>query len=57
MRARVTIEYDLPQCDQAKLGPLGLREREEQRWIASETFLALPSATVRVELIEGSRLL
>jgi hypothetical protein len=57
MRARITIEYNLPQWDQAKLGPLGLREREEQRWRTSETVLALPSATVKVELIEGSRLL
>jgi len=36
---------------------MGLREREEGRWITSETVLALASATVRVELIEGSRLL
>jgi hypothetical protein len=57
MRARVTIEYDLPTWDQAKLGPIGLRDWEEQRWITSETVLGLSSATVKVELIEGARLL
>jgi hypothetical protein len=57
MKSRVTIEYDLPQWDQAKLGPLGLREREEERWMTNETVLALRSATVKVELIEGARLL
>jgi len=58
MRARATIEYDLPKWDQAELGPIGLREREEQRWITSEVVLALPgSATVKVELIEGARLI
>jgi len=57
MRARVTIEYDLPTWDQAKLGPIGLRDREEQRWITSETVLGLSSTTVKVELIEGARLL
>jgi len=57
MKSRVTIEYDLPQWDQAKLGPLGLREREAERWMTSETVLALRSATVKVELIEGARLL
>jgi hypothetical protein len=53
MRARVTIEYDIPRWDEAKLGPQGLREREEPRWITSETLLALPgSATVKVELVD-----
>ena len=48
MKARVIIEYDLPPGD-----CVALREREEQRWTASETVLALPgSAKVRVELLE-----
>jgi hypothetical protein len=50
MKARVTIEYDLP-FEDPTLTPR--REREEQRWIASPTVLALPgSATVKVELID-----
>ena len=50
MKARVTIEYDLPF---EALTVTQLREREEQRWIASPTVLALPgTATVKVELIE-----
>jgi hypothetical protein len=47
MKTRVIIEYDLPAgyC-------VALREREEQRWTASETVLSLPgSATVKVELV------
>ena len=47
MRARVTIEYDLPDGDRA-----ALREREEQRWLRSETLLALSSAVVKVELLD-----
>ena len=47
MKARVTIEYDIPEGDRTVL-----REREEQRWITCETLLALRSATVKVELIE-----
>jgi len=54
MKARVTIEYDLPQWDQAKLGLVGLHEREEQRWITSETVLELAFATVKVELTPDS---
>jgi hypothetical protein len=55
MKARVTIEYDLTQWDQASLGLQGLRQRKEQRWITSETFLGLPrSATVKVELTPDS---
>ena len=50
MKARVTIEYDLDPGDTAPLA--ALREREEQRWITSETFLGLRSAMVKVELIE-----
>jgi hypothetical protein len=45
-RARVTIEYDVPEEDR-----VALREREERRWITSETLLALPSAVVKVELL------
>ena len=44
MKARVTIEYDLPEGDRTVL-----REREEQRWITCETLLALRSAA-EVEL-------
>jgi hypothetical protein len=33
MRAKVTIEYDLPKWDEAALGLQGLREREEERWM------------------------
>jgi len=44
MKARVTIEYDLPEGDLTVL-----REREEQRWITCETLLALRSAA-EVEL-------
>jgi hypothetical protein len=47
MKARVIIEYDLPPGD-----CVALREREEQRWTASETVLSLPgSATVKMELV------
>ncbi len=48
MKTRVVIEYDLPAGD-----GVALREREEQRWTASDTVLSLPgSATVKVELVE-----
>jgi hypothetical protein len=47
MRARVTIEYDVPEEDR-----VALREREERRWITSETLLALPSSVVTVELLD-----
>ena len=47
MKTRVIIEYALPAGD-----CVALREREEQRWTASETVLSLPgSATVKVELV------
>jgi hypothetical protein len=49
MRARVIIEYNVPNGD-----CIALRDREEQRWITSETLLPLPTATVKAELIEGS---
>jgi len=52
-RPHITIEYDIPRWDEAKLGLQGLREREEQRWINSPTVLGLPSGTVKVELIDG----
>jgi hypothetical protein len=46
MKTRVIIEYDLPPGDRVVL-----RDREEQRWTASETVLALPgSATVKVKV-------
>ena len=49
MKTRVIIEYDIPAGD-----GVALREREEQRWTASETVLSLPgSAMAKVELLEG----
>ena len=55
MKALVTIEYDLPEWDQATLGLQGLRQQEERWWITSETVLGLPrSATVKVELTPDS---
>jgi hypothetical protein len=48
MKARVIIEYDLLPGDR-----IVVRDREEQRWTACKTLLALPgSATVTVELLE-----
>jgi hypothetical protein len=48
MKARVIIEYDLLPGDR-----IVVRDREEQRWTACKTVLALPgSATVKVELLE-----
>jgi hypothetical protein len=48
MKARVIIEYDLLPGDR-----IVVRDREEQRWTACKTVLALPgSATVKVELVE-----
>jgi hypothetical protein len=47
MKARITIEYDLPEGDQSKL-----REREERRWMTCETLRQLRSVTAKVELIE-----
>jgi hypothetical protein len=48
MKARVIIEYDLLPGDR-----IVIRDREEQRWTACKTVLALPgSATVKVELLE-----
>jgi len=50
MKTRVTIEYDLPHGSDRVV----MRDREEQRWITSETVLALPgSTTVKVELLEA----
>jgi hypothetical protein len=39
MKTRVIIEYDLPAGDHVVV-----RDREEQRWITSETVLALPGS-------------
>jgi hypothetical protein len=48
MKARVIIEYDLLPGDH-----IVARDREEQRWTACKTVIALPgSATVKVELLE-----
>jgi len=52
MRARVTIEYPVSDGQDR----VALRDREEQRWMRSETLLALPSATVKAELIEEAGL-
>jgi hypothetical protein len=51
MRARVIIEYSVPDGDR-----VALKDREEQRWMRSETLLALPSATVKVEVIQEAGL-
>jgi len=49
MKTRVIIEYDLLPGDSVVL-----RDREEQRWITSETVLALRgSVMVKVELLDG----
>lgn len=49
MKTRVIIEYDLPPGDSVVL-----RDREVQRWITSDTVLALPGpAMVKVELLDG----
>jgi hypothetical protein len=47
MRAKITIEYDVPERDR-----ITVREQEEQRRVASEALLALPSAVVKVELLD-----
>jgi hypothetical protein len=50
MRARITIEYFIPDGDL-----IALRDREEQRWMRSETLLALQSATVKVEWVDEAK--
>jgi hypothetical protein len=47
MKARITIEYDLPEGDRMRL-----REREERRWMTCETLRQLRSSVVRVELLD-----
>ena len=47
MKTRVIIEYDLPPGDRVVL-----RDREEQRWTASERRCLPGSATVKVEVLE-----
>jgi hypothetical protein len=47
MRARVTIEYDVPEGER-----VALRDREEQRWITSEAVRVLPRAAVKVEVLD-----
>jgi hypothetical protein len=51
MRARIIIEYPIP--DGGDL--IALRDREEQRWMRSETLLALPSATVKFEWVDEAK--
>jgi len=47
MRARITIEYDVPEGDR-----VAIREREEQRWVTSEAVRVLPRTVVMVELLD-----
>jgi hypothetical protein len=56
MKARVIIEYDLDRWEAARLGLVKLKEREERRWMMSDTLLWLWSPTVKVELLrDGAR--
>jgi hypothetical protein len=50
MRARIVIEYDIPNGDR-----IALRDREEQRWMRSETLLAMPSATIEFEWVDDDK--
>ena len=50
MRARIIIEYDTPNGDR-----IAMRDREEQRWMRSETLLALRSATVKFEWVDEAK--
>jgi hypothetical protein len=50
MRARIVIEYDIPNGDR-----IALRDREEQRWIRSETLLAMPSASIEFEWVDEAK--
>jgi hypothetical protein len=50
MRARIVIEYDIPNGDR-----IALRDREEQRWVRSETLRAMPSATIEFEWIDDAK--
>jgi hypothetical protein len=50
MRARVVIEYDIPNGDR-----IALRDREEQRWIRSETLHAIPSASIEFEWVDETK--
>jgi hypothetical protein len=47
MRARIVIEYDIPDGDR-----IALQDREEQKWIRSETLLAIASATIAFEWVD-----
>jgi hypothetical protein len=48
MKVRVTIEYNSPWP--SELDRLAVRDREEHRWMTSETVLGLTSAAVKVDL-------
>jgi hypothetical protein len=50
MRARIVIEYDIPNGDR-----MALRDREEQRWIRSETLRAMPSASIEFEWADEAK--
>jgi hypothetical protein len=50
MRARIVIEYDIPTGDR-----IALRDREEQRWIRSETLLPIPSASIEFEWVDEAK--
>lgn len=50
MRARIVIESDIPNGD--RIAP---QDREEQRWMRSETLLAIPSATIEFEWVDEAK--
>jgi hypothetical protein len=51
MRGRIIIEYPILDGD-----PIVLRDQEEQRWMKSETVLALlGSATVKFEWVDEAK--
>jgi hypothetical protein len=50
VRARIVIEYDIPNGDR-----IALRDREEQRWVRSETLLSIPSATIEFEWVDEAK--
>jgi hypothetical protein len=50
MRARIVIEYDIPNGDR-----IALRDREEQRWTRSETLLAMPYASIEFEWVDEAK--
>lgn len=52
MKARITIEYELPRPEGLSLTEV--REREEEAWMTGEVAIPdLQSAVVRFELVDG----